>query len=73
MTKKFTSRKFIACLAGIITGIAVIINGSTIEGITAVISSVVAYLIAEGYIDAKAVKSAAEIAGNVAENVKDEA
>lgn len=73
MKKKFTSRKFIACAAGIITGIAVIINGSTVEGITAVISSVVAYLIAEGYIDAKAVKSAAEIAGNVAENVKDEA
>ncbi len=54
--KKISSRKFIASLMGILTGIGVIASGSEIEGIITVIASIFAYLIAEGYIDAKAVK-----------------
>ena len=48
----FTSRKFIAMVAGILTGIGVILTGGTVEGLTAVIASVITYLAAEGYIDA---------------------
>lgn len=52
---KFTSRKFIAMIAGVLTSIAVIINGNTTEGLTGVIASVVTYLAAEGLIDAKGI------------------
>lgn len=52
---KFTSRKFITAFAGILTGVGVICAGNTTEGIITVIASVFAYLVAEGYIDAKAV------------------
>lgn len=59
--KKISSRKFIASAMGIFTGIGVIISGNEIEGIITVIASVCAYLIAEGYIDAKAVNVADEV------------
>ena len=48
---KFTSRKFIAMVAGVLTGIGVILSGQTTEGLTAVILSIISYLAAEGYID----------------------
>ena len=60
MGQKLTSRKFIACAAGIVTGAAVILSGNVTEGIAAVITSILGYLIAEGYIDAKAVKQTAQ-------------
>ena len=50
--KRFTSRKFIAMVAGILTGLGVILTGDTVAGLTAVIASVVSYLAAEGFIDA---------------------
>ncbi len=53
--KKISSRKFIASMAGVLTGIGVIASGSEVEGIIAVLASVIAYLITEGFIDAKAV------------------
>ena len=49
---RFTSRKFIAMVAGVLTGVGVILTGGTVEGLTAVIASVITYLAAEGYIDA---------------------
>jgi hypothetical protein len=49
---RFTSRKFIAMVAGVLTGIGVILTGGTVEGLTAVIASVISYLAAEGFIDA---------------------
>ena len=49
---KFTSRKFIAMVAGVLTGAGVILAGSTVEGLTAVVASVITYLAAEGFIDA---------------------
>ena len=70
--KKFTSRKFIACVAGVLTGIGVILAGGTVEGLTAVIASVVSYLIAEGYIDAKAVNTVKDVACGVADKVEDD-
>ena len=68
---KFTSRKFITALAGVITGVGVICTGNTIEGIVAVIASVLAYLITEGYIDAKAVNVVDEVVKETKEKLKD--
>ena len=50
--KKFLSRKFIAMVAGVLTGLGVLLTGQTVEGLTAVIASIIGYLAAEGYIDA---------------------
>ena len=71
MMKKLTSRKFIAMVAGVVTGIGVIIAGDTATGITAVIVAVVSYLIAEGYIDAKAVNTVKDVVDGVADEVED--
>lgn len=54
---KFTSRKFIACLAGVVTGLGLILSQNTVEGATTVVVSVISYLAAEGLIDAAAVKN----------------
>lgn len=51
MKNKLTSRKFLTALTGLITGIFLIIMGDVTEGVTAVVSAVVAYCIAEGYVD----------------------
>lgn len=53
MKNKFTSRKFLTALSGVIAGIFLIIMGDTTEGTTAVVSSVVTYLVAEGLVDIK--------------------
>jgi hypothetical protein len=58
--KKFSSRKFLACVAGIITGFVVLLSGNVTEGVATVITSVVTYLAVEGFIDAKAVQKTAE-------------
>lgn len=55
MKEKLMSRKLWVAIAGIIAGIAMITAKNTVEGTAMVISSVLGYLIAEGYIDAKAV------------------
>lgn len=54
---KFKSRKFIAMIAGILTGLGVIISGQTTEGLTAVLVSIISYLAAEGYVDSSALKN----------------
>ncbi|MBQ7399254.1 MAG: hypothetical protein IJZ20_06280 [Clostridia bacterium] len=53
MKQKLTSRKFLTALTGLITGIILIIAGDVTEGATTVVSAVVAYCIAEGYVDGK--------------------
>lgn len=55
MKEKLASRKLWVAIAGLIAGIAMIAAKNTVEGTAMVISSVLGYLIAEGYIDAKAV------------------
>ena len=65
--KKLTSRKFLVSAAGIISGAALIISGSETEGVAAIIASVIGYLVAEGYIDAKAVKAVADRVENSVE------
>lgn len=70
--KKFTSRKFIMAMIGVITGICGMIGFS--DNTTAVIAfiaievlSLVGYIIAEGLVDAKAVKSGATILQEIAD------
>lgn len=53
---KLTSRKFLVAAAGVVSGIVLIADGSTAEGVTAIVTSVVAYLAAEGLVDMAAVK-----------------
>ena len=67
--QKFTSRKFLVALSGILTGITLIAMGDTTQGITAVITAIVSYLIAEGIVDAK---TAGDIAKGVAEKTENE-
>ena len=57
MKEKLTSRKFLTSLTGLITGIILIIMGDVTEGVTTLISSVVAYCIAEGYVDGQKLKN----------------
>ena len=68
LKQKFTSRKFIMAVFGIVAGVIAIASGNATEGTTTIISSIVAYLIAEGYIDAKSVQS---IANGVSESTKE--
>lgn len=58
LLRKFTSRKFIAMLTGVLTGLGVVIAGNLYEGLSAVLLSVLTYLAAEGIIDAKALSCA---------------
>ena len=67
LKQKFSSRKFIVCITGIVTGIGVAIAGNVVEGVSTVLVSMITYLIAEGYIDAKAL----EVTDNVIEEAKE--
>lgn len=63
--KKVTSRKFLAALVGIITGLAMVFGLdqniiTTISGAVMALASVITYIIAEGKIDAAAVGDAAK-------------
>ena len=57
MKAKLTSRKLWVAIAGIISGIVLMVNGHTVEGASTLVASVVGYLLAEGLIDAKRVKT----------------
>jgi hypothetical protein len=65
--KKLSSRKFLVSAAGIVSGVALVISGSEVEGVAAIIASVIGYIVAEGYIDAKAVKAVADRVENTVE------
>ena len=58
--KKLTSRKFLAALAGVATGLAMVFGVdettiSTVAGAVTTVASVVSYIISEGMVDAAAV------------------
>lgn len=65
--KKVSSRKFIVAVSGVVSGIVLVVNGSTTEGVTAIVTSVVAYLAAEGLVDMAAVKKQREDADKSAD------
>ena len=58
--KKITSRKFLAALAGVATGLAMVFGVdetsiSTVAGAVTTVASVVSYIMSEGMVDAVAV------------------
>ena len=58
--KKLTSRKFLAALAGVATGLAMVFRVdettiSTVAGAVTTVASVVSYIMSEGMVDAAAV------------------
>ena len=58
--KKLTSRKFLAALAGVATGLAMVFGVdettiSTVAGAVTTVASVVSYIVSEGMVDAAAV------------------
>ncbi len=57
--KKIGSRKFLVAISGVVSGIVLIAGGNVTEGVTAIVTSVVAYLAAEGLVDMAAVKKSA--------------
>lgn len=69
---KITSRKFLIAIAGIVSGIALIVNGNTTEGVTTIVASVVAYLAAEGVIDMMAVQNTTDKAEQLLEKIDNE-
>lgn len=61
LKRKFTSRKFLAAVAGVVTGLAMVFGLdegtiSTVSGAVVSVASVVAYVMAEGKVDANAVQ-----------------
>ena len=58
--KKLTSRKFLAAIAGVATGLAMVFGVdentiSTVAGAVTTVASVVSYILSEGMVDAAAV------------------
>ena len=58
----FTSRKFLMCFTGVVTGVAVLLGANaesinTIAGAITVLGSIVTYIMAEGKIDAASAKA----------------
>lgn len=71
--RKLTSRKLWLALAGVATGIAVIlgVDGSeitSVAGAVTALASVVTYIITEGKVDAAAVKNAVEATQSLIDN-----
>lgn len=75
--RKLSSRKLWAAVAGIVTGLAMVFGLdestiSTVAGAVVSAASVVAYILAEGKIDAEGVKNAVESVQDATEAVWDE-
>ena len=75
--RKLSSRKLWAAVAGIVTGLAMVFGLdentiSTVAGAVVSAASVVAYIMAEGKVDAESVKNAVENVEVVMEAVQDE-
>lgn len=75
--EKLCSRKFLAALAGIVTGLAMVFgldNGtiSNVAGAVVSVASVVAYIVTEGKVDAESVKNAVDSVQDALEDVTGE-
>jgi len=74
--RKLSSRKLWAAVAGIVTGLAMVFGLdentiSTVAGAVVSVASVVAYIMAEGKVDAESVKKAVEGVQSAVEAVGD--
>ena len=70
--EKFTSRKFIVSLIGVLIGVLGMFSGQYTDGAIMVCTSIIGYLVAEGYIDAKAVQQVIKVADEVTDNLAEE-
>lgn len=75
--KKFGSRKFILAAVGVVVGVCAMfgIDGNAIETVAGAVTaaaSAIAYIIAEGKIDAESAKNAAEKINDAIDAVKEE-
>lgn len=73
--RKLSSRKLWAMIAGIVTGLAMVFGLdtntiSTVSGAVVSVASVVAYIMAEGKVDAESVKKAVDDVQNAVEELK---
>ena len=73
---KISSRKFLAALVGIITGLAMVFGLdqnviTTVSGAVMALASVITYIISEGKIDAAAVGKAAQAVEDAKEAITD--
>lgn len=76
LKRKLSSRKLWAAIAGVITGLAMVFGLdenviSTVSGAVVSVVSLVAYIIAEGKVDAAAVKNATQNVQNAVDVVKE--
>ena len=71
MKAKLTSRKLWAALAGVCTGIGLIVAGDTGNGAVVVCSSILGYLAAEAGVDIARVKEVVEDVEDFVEEVID--
>lgn len=75
LIRKLTSRKLWVSLAGVATGVAIALGADTTDveaaaGAVTALLSAVAYIAAEGYVDASRIKNAAEALQKPAEEVE---
>lgn len=75
--KKVTSRKLWVAIAGIATGLALVlgVDGgeiSDVAGAVTAVASVITYIITEGKIDAESVKNAVESTENAVNTIGEE-
>lgn len=73
MKEKLTSRKLWMALIGAATGIVLMLTGDATQGAATLIVSVLSYIVAEGYIDAKAVDTVLEIVDDATEQLASDA
>ena len=74
MKKKLTSRKLWVAIAGIVTGLALVlgVDGgdiTNIAGAVTAVASVITYIVTEGRIDAESVKNAIEATENAVDTI----
>lgn len=75
--RKITSRKFLACIAGLASGVALAYGADaetvqTISGAAMSIISILTYVIAEGKIDAAAIKQTVEVIDELVDDLTDD-
>lgn len=73
--RKLSSRKLWAAIAGIVTGLAMVFGLdegtiSNVAGAVVSVASVVAYIIAEGRVDAEGVKKAVDDVQDAVDDIK---
>ena len=75
--QKITSRKFLAAIAGFVTGLAMVFGldesiVTSVAGAVVSVASVITYIVTEGKVDAAAVGQAAQAVQNAVDAVEDD-